>query len=234
MIEKSFDKNWEDSIYSKGKQLNLYPYDILVSIVARKFLNIPKSERNKIKVLDIGCGGGNNAKFLAENNFDVYGIDGSKSTIEICKERFKKWNLRGSFVCGDFVELPYENNFFDLVVDRESLYANKFDDIKNAIQEIYKRLKNNGLFVSFIYSSYHPDREFGEMIEPNTFNNFKKESCFYEAGTAHFIDIKEIYELYSRFKIENIMRHSLVETYNKSHRFMEFDEYIIIAKKTEK
>lgn len=230
MPKKSFDKTWEKNIYSKGKQLNLYPYDILVSIIARKFFDIPKEKRGKIEVLDLGCGAGNNAKFLAENGFDVYGIDGSASAIKTCKERFKNWNLKGNFIRGDFLSIPYKDNFFDLIIDRESLYANRFNDIKNAINGVYKKLKKGGLFVSFIYNSYHPDREFGKEIEPNTYDRFRKGS-FYKAGKAHFVDVKEVFELYSKFKIENIMRNSLSEVYNKSQRFMEFDEYIIIAKK---
>lgn len=230
-MARSFDKNWENNIYSKGKQLNLYPYDILISIVARKFFNIPKSERNKIKVLDIGCGGGNNAKFLAENGFDVYGIDGSETAIKICKKRFKEWNLKGNFIQGDFLKLPYKDNFFDLIIDRESLYANCFATIKKTIEEIRKRLRDNGLFVSFIYSSYHPDRKFGKLIKENTYHDFKEGSCFYKTGVVHFVDIPEISELYSKFKIENIIRHSLDEVYDKPNRFMEFDEYIIISKK---
>jgi len=225
---KSFDKNWETNIYSRGKQLNEYPYDILVSIITRKFFNIPRKQRKKIKILDLGCGAGNNSKFLAENSFDVYGIDGSKSAIEICKNRFKKWGLKGNFIQGDFWKLPYKNNFFDVIIDRESLYANRFKIIQKTINEVYKKLKKNGLFVSFIYSSHHPDREYGKQIELNTYNNFKEGSCFYKTGVVHFVDIKEILGLYSKFKIENIIKHSLIEVYNKSSRFMEFDEYIII------
>ncbi len=229
-MQKSFDKGWEENIYLKGRHLNLYPYDLVVSITARKFFNVPQEERRKIKVLDLGCGAGNNAKFLAENGFSVYGIDGSKMAVKICKERFLRWNLKGNFVEGDFLKLSYKNNFFDLVIDRESLYANKFNGIKNAIDEVYKKLKKKGLFISFIYSSYHPEREFGQEIESNTYCNFRKGS-FHKTGKAHFVDIKEIHELFYKFKIENIMRHSLIEAYNKPKRFMEFDEYIIIAKK---
>lgn len=228
---KSFNKTWEKNIYSEGKQLNDYPIDLVVSIIARKFFGIPKEKRGKIRALDLGCGAGNNAKFLAEKGLDVYGIDGSKTAIETCKEKFKKLNLKGNFIQGDLLELPYKNNFFDLAIDRESLYANRFNNIKNIIKEVYKKLKNKGLFISFIYSSHHPDREFGKMIESNTYNDFGEESCFHKAGVVHFADIKEIYELYSKFKIENIMRHSLIEVFNKSQRFVEFDEYIIIARK---
>lgn len=233
-MEKSFDKNWENNVYSKGRYLNSYPYDILISIVVRKFFHIPKEERRKIKVLDLGCGAGNNAKFLAENGFDVYGIDGSETAIKVCKKRFKEWNLKGNFIQGDFLKLPYRDDFFDLIIDRESLYANSFTNIKKTIEEIRKKLRHNGLFVSFTYSSYHPDRKFGKLIKDNTYHDFKKGNCFYKTGVVHFVDIPEISELYSKFKIENVIRHSLDEVYDKPHKFMEFDEYIIITKKTEK
>lgn len=237
-----FDKSWENNKYSEIKKIdkfpyekgNRYPYDLLVSIVAKFFFHIPKKNRKKIKVLDLGCGTANNAKFLAENGFGLYGIDGSETAIEISKEKFKNWNLKGNFIKGDFLHLPYENNFFDLVVDRESLYANRVEDIKKTIQEIYKKLKNNGLFVSFIYSSYHPDKKFGRMIEQNTFNNFKKESSFYQRGIVHFVNRKEIHEFYSPFRIKNITRHSLREISGEPLGSMEFDEYIIISKKKQK
>lgn len=94
-MANSFDKSWEENIYFKGKQLNVYPYDVLVSIVAKNFFHIPKENKKKIKVLDLGCGAGNNAKFLAENGLSVYGIDGSATAISTCKKRFKEWDLRG-------------------------------------------------------------------------------------------------------------------------------------------
>lgn len=227
---KSFDKSWEKNIYSKGKQLNLYPYDILVSIIARKFFDIPYEKRKKIKVLDLGCGGGNNSKFLAENDFNIFGIDGSETAVKISKERFKKWKLKGNFIQGDFLNLPYKDNFFDLIIDRESIYANTFNNIKDIINGVYRKLKINGFFISFIYNIYHPDKRFGKKIELNTYKNFFKGS-FKEAGITHFFNMEEILKLYSKFKIENIARHSLSEVRNKPERFMEFDEYIIIAKK---
>jgi ubiquinone/menaquinone biosynthesis C-methylase UbiE len=227
----SLDKDWEKNIYSKGKHLNLYPYDLVVSIVARKFFNIPAGKRKKIRVLDLGCGAGNNSKFLAENGFNVYGIDGSKSAIKICRERFKKWNLSAEFIQGDFVKLPYRNNFFDLIVDRESLYANSFNSILNIINEVYKKLKTNGLFISFIFNTFHHQIHLGQKIEKNTYGDFKKGSYFYKAGIAHFTNLKEVSEIFADFKIENIIRHSLIESYNKKSPFIESDEYIIVARK---
>lgn len=226
------DKIWEEDIYSRGRHLNKYPYDILVSIVARKFFDIPKNKRNKINVLDLGCGAGNNAKFLAENGFNVYGIDGSKSAIKTCKERFKKWKLQGDFICGDFTKLPYKDDFFSLVVDRKSLYCNNYQKIKETVKEVFKELKRGGYFVSFFFNNFHPHnpRYLGEKIEENTYKDFKKGSPFHKTGIAHFLNLKEIPEIFADFKVENIVRHSASESSNKKP-FIEFDEYIIIARK---
>jgi len=230
MTDKSFHSNWEDNIYAQGKHLNRYPYDLVVSIVANKLFHLPKEERGKIKILDLGCGVGNHAKFFAENGFSVYGLDGSRSAIDICHKRFKEWGLEGDFVQGDFLDLPYEDDFFGLVLDRESLSANKISDIKNTIKQVYKKLKPGGVFVSFVYSLDHPDIKFGRMAELNTYTDFSAGS-FHQTGVIHVFDKKEILESYSDFKIENIMHHLVKEVKDDSKKFIEFAEYIIIAKK---
>ena len=228
--KKSFDENWESSVYSRGKQFNSYPFDILVSIAARKFFHLPMKERKKIRVLDLGCGAGNNAKFFAENGLSVFGIDGSRTAIDICKKRFKQWKLKAEFLQGDFLELPFENNFFDLVADRESLYANKPGDIKKIIGQVFKKLKPGGYFISFMYNSFHPEKKFGVKTEKNTYDNFS-EGSFKGAGKVHLADLKEISAWFPEFRIENIARHSLLEVYDKPKKSTGFDEYIIIAKK---
>lgn len=228
---KSFNKVWEDKIYSKGKQMNNYPYDSVVSLIARNFFSVPKQKRKDIKMLDLGCGAGNHAKFIAENGFDIYGIDGSSTAINHCCEKFKSLGLKGNFIQGDFLNLPYEDNFFDCVLDRESLYANKFVVIEKAINQVYQKLKIGGLFICFMYNNYHPDIKLGKKIETNSYHNFKVGSGFHEAGTVHFTNLKEIKTLFSKFKIKNVMQHTLKEIYDPKNILMQYDEYIIIAKK---
>lgn len=229
-MKKSFEKEWE-KIYFNGRQLNKYPYDIVVSFVLRAFSNIPLKKRKNLRVLDLGCGAGNNSKFLAENGFSVYGVDVSATAIKVCKKRFKEWKLEGKFIKCEFSKLPFKNNFFDLIIDRESLYANHLSVIKKAVKEIYRVLKNDGKLLSCMYGVFHPEIKFGKEVSKNTFRNFPKESIFYQAGIVHVVDSKEIIEVFSQFKIENIIRHSLIEDYNKNKKFIEFDEYIIIAKR---
>lgn len=227
----NLNKDWEEKIYSHGRQLNKYPYDLVVSIVARYFFHLPLKERSKIKVLDLGCGAGNNAKFLAENGFQVFGIDGSASAIDICSNRFKRWRLKGKFVCQNFEKLPYKNNFFDLVIDRESSYANIPAVIRNILKEVHRTVKKGGLFVSFIYNNFYSHIKSGKLIGKNVYGDFQPDHKFYGSGVAHVVDIKELLEFYSIFKIENIMRNSLAEIYDTNATIMEYDEYVVIAKK---
>lgn len=228
---KSFNKNWESKIYSRGLMMNNYPYDSVVSLIARNFYSIPRQKRKKIKMLDLGCGAGNHAKFMAENNFQVYGLDGSRTAISHCRKKFKKLKLTGKFIQGDFSNLPYDSNFFDCVLDRESLCANKFVAIKKAINQVYWKLKTGGLFICFMYNIYHPDIKFGKKIELNSYNNFKIGSSFYNLGTVHFTNLKEIKVLFSKFKIQNVTRHTMSESWNNKNALIQYDEYIIIAKK---
>ena len=107
-----------DKTFSERKP-TLYPYDSVVSFV---FRNYPKNkEKEKVKILDVGCAGGNNIFFVAEQGFSAYGIDGSKNAIEIGRKRLAEKNLFADLYVGDFRELPFESEFFDLVIDRGSL-----------------------------------------------------------------------------------------------------------------
>ena len=61
---KSFDNSWEGNVYSKGNQLNRYPYTDLISYVYRLFGEALRAGK-VLRVLELGFGGGNNILFFA-------------------------------------------------------------------------------------------------------------------------------------------------------------------------
>ena len=65
--------NWE-SVYAAGQQLNRYPYDEVVSFTERYGSRRPLSG---LQGLDVGCGSGVHAHFLAQEGMDVTAFDGS-------------------------------------------------------------------------------------------------------------------------------------------------------------
>jgi ubiquinone/menaquinone biosynthesis C-methylase UbiE len=63
-------------------------------------------------VLDVACGGGRNAHYLAQGGYTVYGVDIATSAIEFCQKRFVHFNLSGTFQQGRMDNLPFPDDFF--------------------------------------------------------------------------------------------------------------------------
>ena len=152
---------WEKEIYGQGHHLNRYPFDNVVSFIYR---NYPRDkQRADIKILEIGCGAGNNCWFAAREGFDVTGIDGSISAINFVKERFATEGLKGNFVIGDFTNLPFKDEEFDIVFDRGSIVCCNLAGGRKAIDEAKRVLKINGLFFFNPYSQAHSSFSSGDL-----------------------------------------------------------------------
>lgn len=67
-------------------------------------------------ILDIGCGSGRNACFLAENNLTVSGLDLSSRAVDFCQKRFSRQKLFGEFRQGSLQHIPFESNYFDAII----------------------------------------------------------------------------------------------------------------------
>lgn len=188
---------WEKSIYLQGKHLNLYPHHNVVSFLMRQFPD-PR-QRQCVRVLEIGCGAGNNLWFAAREGFEVSGIDGSTSAISFAQHRFHHDGLSGEFVTGDFQALPWGNQSFDIVLDRQAVGHNRLATIESTLDEVHRVLKPGGLFFSMVYSDQHPEIHNGKNLGDNTYGNFET-GYFKHCGVVHFFSREELVSVYgSRF-----------------------------------
>lgn len=237
--EMSFSAEWEDRIYSQGKQVNKYPYGELISVFfnSLKFLDSNTIDKSAIKVLELGCGTGNNLWFFSELGFDTYGIDGSQRACDLannlCQKRGVKVNVQKAY----FDNLPFENQSVDIVVDREATYCGTLKSVKNCWKEVNRVLKRGGLVISFMFSDQSLDcirlkqgLFKGTEIESNTFKDVEQ-GAFAHSGTIHFATFEELFQIFDFCDIKVVSQHSSKILYNVVESKFYYDEYIIIGVK---
>lgn len=102
-------------------------------------------------VLDVGCGPGVALeKYARSFNIEAYGIDYAKNMVMFAKNRFEEVapNLNFSIQQASVLDLPYQDNFFNVVTSHRCLMALlDWESQKKAIMEIYRVLKPNGVFI---------------------------------------------------------------------------------------
>jgi SAM-dependent methyltransferase len=139
--------NW-DKRYRSGKYSSAEPHKLLVSLVEKL---------KPGKALDLACGAGRHAIFLAENSWRVTAVDNSKVGIGIAKQRAKEKNLKIDFRVADLEkgEFKIEENAYDLIGDFYYLQRGLFAEMK-------KGVKQGGIIVStiHIYGENEPEGRF--------------------------------------------------------------------------
>lgn len=106
------------------------------------------------KILDLGCGGGDLTRLLANHGAIVDAVDISEPWIEICKKELAYIKNITTYQ-GDAANLPMiENASFDAVVmNMVLLNVDSKTRLENAFKEVSRVLKPGG---SFIFTDLHP------------------------------------------------------------------------------
>ncbi len=219
-------KVWELR-YSQGDVVNRYPYDIVVSFVMRQF---GKGNRAETRILDYGCGGGNHCAFLAREGFDFYGIDYSKSAIRHAKsvvEAVSGVVKPNKLICTDFVHTPFPDNFFDAVIDRQSLGQNMASALPTLVAEIHRVLKPAGKYLGINFSDQHPALCYGMALGNGDYSEFTH-GPFKNIGSRHFFSQGELLSLFQDFKIVDLKTLSL---HSLMHEGQGSEEFVLYAQK---
>lgn len=134
--------NHWDRIYETGAYKRQWDYKFpsqeLVTTVAVK--GVPQ---NGI-ALDVGCGAGRDAIFLAQCGYKVIAIDISEKAIEIAKERATEAQVEVEWRCGNVLELSITDQSVEFITDRGCFHLISENDRAKYAQEITRVLKPGG------------------------------------------------------------------------------------------
>ena len=105
----------------------------------------PNSEKplEKLKILDIGCGGGLLCEPLNRLGATITGIDASNNNIEVAKLHSKEMNLNIEYIHAAPENLDLKSNTYDAVLCMEVVEHLK--DVNLFIENCSKLIKKNGI-----------------------------------------------------------------------------------------
>ena len=146
-IEK-FSKIAEEWWNPEGKFKPLHKFNpIRISYIKNNIIDtfkLKKGEKplNKIKILDIGCGGGLLSEPMSRLGADVVGIDASQKNINIAKLHAKKSNLDINYFCISPENFQIDKKF-DVILNMEII--EHVDNADFFLKSCSRLLKKDGI-----------------------------------------------------------------------------------------
>jgi len=160
MIERYNEMKVEER-YKESYKSGITPWDIgksdfnLIEVVTQKPIL-------SCKVLDIGCGTGDNSIWLSQNNFQVMGSDTSEIALEKAKEKASEANVKIDFMLADFFKDRIEGSPFGFVFDRGCFHSfGSEDDRKRFAENVAAHLVETGLWLTLLGNADEHRQGFG-------------------------------------------------------------------------
>ncbi len=112
------------------------------NIISTLKLKNKKKPLEKVKILDIGCGGGLLSEPMTRLGAEVVGIDASEKNINVAKLHAKKNNLNIEYLCASPEKLDNKKKF-DVILNMEII--EHVEDVNFFIKSCSSLLKKNGI-----------------------------------------------------------------------------------------
>jgi 2-polyprenyl-3-methyl-5-hydroxy-6-metoxy-1,4-benzoquinol methylase len=113
---------------------------------------------NPCKTVDLGCGAGNYSVWLAQQGFDVTGMDISKHAISLAHQLARQKGMSCRFVAADLLgDMKEFHESFDFAYDWELLHHISPEDRPPYLKNVHDILKPGGIYFSVCFSEKDPD-----------------------------------------------------------------------------
>jgi SAM-dependent methyltransferase len=130
--------------------VSVHPPDVLVNLVGSGTVS-------PCKAIDLGCGTGHYAIYLASRGFEVTGVDISPSAIRIARENAAKQDVRCTFLVADVLgNLGRLHGGFGFAYDWELLHHIVPADRERYVENVHALLAAGGRYLSVCFSESDP------------------------------------------------------------------------------
>ncbi len=104
------------------------------------------------RALDLGCGTGTNAIYLAQNGFEVVGVDYVPRAIAQAREKARQAGVEPRFYVGDVTDLSFlGDEHFDLVLDIGCFHGLAEDTRPAYARGLAKRTRPGGRYLLYAF-----------------------------------------------------------------------------------
>ena len=122
----------------------------------REFVHLEESGKISGDVLDVGCGTGENALFLAGRGHEVWGVDSASTAIGISRKKAKERGLTATFLVKDTLNLHEIGRTFDTVIDSGLFHTLSDPDRSFFVWNVSEVLKQGGTYFMLAFSELEP------------------------------------------------------------------------------
>lgn len=130
------------------------PWDI--GKAQREFVHLEESGTIIGDVLDVGCGTGENALFLAGCGHEVWGVDSASKAIEIARRKAKERGSTATFLVKDTLNLHEIGRTFDTIIDSGLFHTLSDPDRSCFVWNLSEVLKPGGTYFMLAFSEREP------------------------------------------------------------------------------
>lgn len=115
-----------------------------------KYISSLRKEKEKLKVIDFGCGTGSFTSKFLNCGFELYGLDIATNCISYAKKKYPDIQ----FEVGDMEYTQYPDETFDVIFLTGVLHH--FPDCSNSVKEVHRVLKKGGVVLGYDPNKANP------------------------------------------------------------------------------
>ncbi len=165
LYEKGSSVMWTDPYISKQLlKLHINPENDVASrskVKIERIINwiIERTDKPRMKILDLGCGPGLYAEQLAQKGHSIIGVDFSENSIQYAAKQAKEKKLDIEYLKKNYLDLDFDNQFDLIILIYLDFCVLLPEEREKVLENIYRALKKGGLFICDVVNEKNIDKK---------------------------------------------------------------------------